>query len=299
MTAELLKLSAHGFDLAIAPLAGGGIARLDWQGRPLLRPSLAGAVAARDPLGLSSFPMTPYASRIVDGAFRWGDVSTEIPPNMAGGSQPLHGIGWRTPWSVIAQDEVSIEIELTHAGDTNWPWAFVSRQRFHLDEDHVEVRLSVTGRDARPFPSSLGPHPYFLSDGAEIQFEAAQLWEITGEALPSHLGRPAVVDRLAEGVAATSLDLDHCFEGWTGRARINWAEHGVDVGASVLVGDTPCPCTRLQLYTPPQAGFFCLEPVTARGVSFTAADPYELGVVELADQKSLTIVTTLTPFKVA
>ncbi|MCA3697225.1 MAG: hypothetical protein INF09_11185, partial [Aquidulcibacter sp.] len=76
------------------------------------------------------------------------------------------------------------------------------------------------------------------------------------------------------------------------------AEHGVEVGASVLVGDTPCPCTRLQLYTPPKAGFFCLEPVTARGVSFTAPDPYELGVVEMVDQ-SLTIITTLTPFKVS
>jgi len=297
MASDLLELSAYGFDLSIAPLAGGGIARLDWHGKPILRPAVEGAVAARDPLGLSSFPMTPYASRIVDGKFVWGDVSTHIPPNMAGGAHPLHGIGWRTPWSVVSQDESSIEIALVHDGDANWPWAFESRQRFQLFEDHVEVRLSVTSRDPRTFPSSLGPHPYFLSHGAEIQFDSAQLWEISGEALPSHLARPPVVDHLAEGVAATSLNLDHCFEGWSGRARIKWAGHGVEVGAAVLVGDTPCPCTRLQLYTPPGAGFFCLEPVTARGVSFTAPAPYELGVVELNEQ-SLTIVTTLTPFRV-
>lgn len=298
MPAELLELSAYGFDLAIAPLAGGGIARLDWDGKPLLRPAVAGAVAARDPLGLSCFPMTPYASRIVDGKFSWGDVATHIPPNMAGGAHPLHGIGWRTPWSVVAHDETSLELALVHGGDTNWPWAFESRQRFHLFQDHVEVRLSITSRDPRPFPSSLGPHPYFLSKGAEIQFDAAQLWEITGEALPSHLARPPVVDHLAEGVDATSLDLDHCFEGWNGRARIKWPEHGVEMRASVLVGDTPCACTRLQLYTPPQAGFFCLEPVTARGVSFTATDLHELGVIELVDE-TLTIITTLTPFAVS
>jgi aldose 1-epimerase len=297
MTADLLELSAHGFDLSIAPLAGGGIARLDWHGKPILRPAVAGAVAARDPLGLSSFPMTPYASRIVGGTFNWGEVSTDIPPNMAGGAHPLHGIGWRTPWSVVAEDETSIEIALIHPGDANWPWAFESRQRFNLCEGHVELTLSVTSRDSRPFPSSLGPHPYFLSGGAEIQLCAAQLWEISGEALPSHLARPPVVDQLTEGVDATSLDLDHCFEGWNGRARIKWAEHGVEVGASILVDDTALPCTRLQLYTPPGTGFFCLEPVTARGVSFTAADPYELGVVELADQ-TLTIITTLSPCSV-
>lgn len=297
MPADLFKLSAYGFDLSIAPLAGGGIAQLDWHGKPLLRPAVGGAVAARDPLGLSCFPMTPYASRIVEGKFGWGGVSTHIPPNMAGGAHPLHGIGWRTPWSVVAEDEYSIEIALIHEGDKNWPWAFESRQRFNLFEDHVELTLSVTSLDARPFPSSLGPHPYFLSEGAEIQFCATQLWEITGEALPSHLARPPVVDHLAKGALATSLDLDHCFEGWNGRARIKWAEHGVELGASVLVGDSPSACTRLQLYTPPGAGFFCLEPVTARGVSFTAKDPYALGVVELGDQ-SLSIITTLTPFQV-
>lgn len=297
MTADLIELSAYGFDLAVAPLAGGGIARLDWNEKPVLRPAVTGAVQARDPLGLSSFPMTPYASRIIDGVFSWGEVTTQIPPNMAGGAHPLHGIGWRTPWSVVSQGEASLEILLVHQGDTHWPWAFESRQRFQLFEDHVEVSLSVISRDSRPFPSSLGPHPYFLSDGAEIQFDAAELWEITGEALPSHLARPPVVDALLKGIPAISLDLDHCFEGWNGRARIKWAGHGVEVGAAVLVGDTPCPCTRLQLYTPPQAGFFCLEPVTARGVSFTATEPSELGVVEMVDQR-LTIITTLTPFAI-
>jgi hypothetical protein len=34
--ADLLELSAYGFDLCVAPLAGGGIARLDWHGKPVV-----------------------------------------------------------------------------------------------------------------------------------------------------------------------------------------------------------------------------------------------------------------------
>lgn len=295
MTGELIDLAAHGFQMAIAPSAGGGIARLDWHGRPLLRPAVEGAVAARDPLGLSSFPMTPYASRIVDGRFEWEGVVTNIPPNMIGGSHPLHGIGWRVPWEVASLGSDHIELVLHHDGDMNWPWAFETRQVFRLSTDGVEVRLSVQSKDDRPFPSSLGPHPYFLSAGAQISFVAQALWEISGEALPTQLVRTEVVERLAEGVAATDLNLDHSFEGWNGRAQIIWPEHGVDVTAQILVGDTPEPCTRLQLYTPPGSGYFCLEPVTARCVSFAEADPCRLGVVELTD-KPLTIVTRFTPF---
>jgi aldose 1-epimerase len=295
MTDTIVSLSAFGFDLDIAPEAGGGIAGLSWRGLPVLRPAREGAVAVRDPLGLSCFPMTPYASRIVDGAFTWGNVTTAIPANMTGGSHPLHGIGWRNPWRVLEHSDSHIELELRHEGDASWPWAFETRQIFRLLPNALEMTLSVESLDARPFPASLGPHPYFLSQDASIQFSAESLWETTGEALPSHTARPPVVDQLSESVKATVLDLDHCFEGWNGRAQIDWPSHGVVIEAAQFMDEKPVPCTRLQLYTPPSAGFFCLEPVTARGVAFTAPDPMALGVVELGRQR-LSITTRLTPF---
>ncbi|GIU67759.1 hypothetical protein [Candidatus Phycosocius spiralis] len=295
MTVHSISLSAHGFELEVAPEAGGGIAGLSWYGYPLLRPAIEGAVASADPLGLSCFPMTPYVSRIVDGVFTWGGVRTAIPPNMAGGSHPLHGIGWRNPWRVLAHSDSFLEIELHHFGDISWPWAFITRQLFHLLPDAFELTLSVESLDPRPFPASLGPHPYFVSDAATLQICAESLWETTGEALPSHTARPPAIDQLYRSVKVTELDLDHCFEGWNGRAQIDWPSHGLILEANLWVDETPSPCTRLQLYTPPRAGFFCLEPVTARAVAFTTSNPKELGVIELEQQK-LSIVTRIVPF---
>jgi aldose 1-epimerase len=291
---DLMSLSAFGFELDIAPRAGGGIARLDWRGLPILRPVVAGAVAARDPLGLSCFPMTPYVSRITDGVFSWGDVTTKIAPNMAGGSHPLHGIGWRKPWEIVSQSDHHVTLELTHGGDADWPWAFVTRQDFRLHENYVEHVLTVTSRDKRPFPSSLGPHPYFNARDAIISFSADALWEISGESLPTHLARPQTVDDLAAGVPANTLNLDHCFEGWNGQATITWPSHSVKLEASGTLGDQIIPCTRLQLYTPQGEPFFCLEPVSARCVAFTQTDPMVHGVVELGD-KALSITTKFTP----
>jgi aldose 1-epimerase len=295
--AELVSLSAHGFDLDIAPMAGGGIARLDWNGLPLLRPALPGAVGARDPLALSCFPMTPYVSRITDGVFTWGDVTTSIAPNMAGGAHPLHGIGWRKPWDIESQSENHITLVLKHAGDTDWPWAFTTRQEFTIFPDCFEHRLSIKSADNRPFPSSLGPHPYFNTRDAIITFAADALWEISGESLPTHQARPPVVDDLGTGVHASSLDLDHCFEGWDGVATISWPSHAVCIEAKTSLNGTDFPCTRLQLYTPKGEDFFCLEPVSARCVAFTTSNPSEHGVIDLTDQK-LAINTRLAPKEV-
>jgi aldose 1-epimerase len=293
---DVISLKHRDFVLDIAPLAGGGIARLDWRGFEILRPALAGAIEARDPLGLSCFPMTPYVSRITDGVFTWGEVTTAIAPNMSGGAHPLHGIGWRKAWRIIDQSDKHISLGLNHGGDADWPWAFSTRQDFVLHEDHMAHILSVTSKDLPTFPSSLGPHPYFKAGGAIISFEAEALWEISGESLPTHKARPAVVEALAKGARANSLDLDHCFEGWNGVARIAWPSHQVRIEASCALGNTPIPCTRLQLYTPKGEAFFCLEPVTARCVAFSEPDPALHGVVALA-QDNLSITTKFFPSK--
>lgn len=291
---DVLKLSAHDFDLEIAPLAGGGIARLDWAGLALLRPALLDAASSRDPLGLSSFPMTPYVSRITDGVFTWGDVTTQIAPNMAGGAHPLHGIGWRKPWKVLTKSREQIEIGLTHGGDDDWPWAFETRQTFMLHDGCFEHRLSVQSRDPRAFPASLGPHPYFHAKDATIKFDAEALWETSGEAIPTHRACPPVVGELRAGARANTLNLDHCFDGWNGQATVQWPKHRVLLEAACALDGQFYPCTRLQLYTPKGENFFCLEPVTARCVAFSEPDPMLHGVTELTDQ-SLSITTRLTP----
>jgi aldose 1-epimerase len=291
---DVINFEVGDFFLSIAPNASGGIARLDWRGHPILRPALEGAVNARDPLGLSSFPMTPYVSRITDGVFTWGDVTTDIAPNMVGGAHPLHGIGWRKAWKIVSQTDTSLILELVHDGDVDWPWSFVTRQHFALYGDYVEHVLEVTSTDGRPFPASLGPHPYFNATDATITFGAQALWEISGESLPTHKARPHVVDDLGAGVAASSLDLDHCFEGWNGRAKIAWSDYQVRIEAQCALDGVAYPCTRLQLYTPRGKNFFCLEPVTARCVAFTEPDPSIHGVVELGGQ-TLTITTRFYP----
>jgi aldose 1-epimerase len=295
MTCQLITLNAHGFALTVAPEAGGSVTALDWQGLPVLRRALMDGIEARDPLSASSFPMVPYAGRIVDGVLAWREVSARIPNNMHGADHPLHGNGWRNVWQAGEQSQDRLTLRYLHEGDETWPWAFEATQSFALHADHVEMMLSVTSNDPRPFPATLGPHPYFVAKDAIISFDVEALWETSGDALPVGLARPPVVDQLANGAPARDLRLDHCFEGWRGAAKVSWPTHCVEMEASVQAQGRKQDCTRIQLYTPEGADFFCLEPVTARPAGFQSSDPFALGIVELQQGETLSITTRLRP----
>lgn len=292
---ERVKLQAHDFELVLAPDAGGAIASLRWRGLPLLRDGLEPGLSAGDPLCAASFPMVPYAGRIVDGALQWGTVVAAIPKNMDGADHPLHGNGWRTSWRVSKQDDTMIQLRFDHGGDQNWPWALEATQDFVLNQDHCDVTLRVTSKDPRPFPATLGPHPYFPAKDAVVRFAVDALWETSGDALPVGLARPDVVDQLDKGVRAETLRLDHCFEGWKGAATIAWPTHSVAMIADCALNGVQQACTRIQLYTPEGQDFFCLEPVSARPAGFSDPDWAGLGIVELQENDTLSITTRLTP----
>jgi len=51
--------------------------------------------------------------------------------------------------------------------------------------------------------------------------------------------------------------MDHCFDGWDGRAELHWPETGVrlEIEAEPVFG-------HLVIYVPPGREIFCVEPVS-------------------------------------
>ncbi len=113
------------------------------------------------------------------------------------------------------------------------------------------MRLEATNRHAAPAPMGLGAHPYFPRDAAaSIAFEADGVW-LNQNALPvSHVPVPAAWDH-AEGRQAAREPLDNCFTGWRGVVRIP----ELRITADRVFGN-------LQVFTPANADFFCIEPVS-------------------------------------
>jgi aldose 1-epimerase len=265
-----VRIAAGDWVAMLDPAAGGAVASLTRRGIDVLRPTPAGA---RDPLSFGCFALVPYANRIADGVLAFDDMRHVLPRNYPGQAHPLHGVGWLSPWTIVAQDATSMTCRHDHVPDAAWPWRYTATQRFELDAHGLAIALTLDNDGDAAMPYSLGFHPYFARDGVDtLQFAADGVWRANAAMLPTELDRADTFGDWSRGAAPQRDALvDHCYTGWTGRATLARADGAVTLSAT----GTPL----LHFYLPPGADFFCLEPVTAMpdGINRRAADVLAAG----------------------
>jgi aldose 1-epimerase len=250
---ELLVLELHETRVTLDPRRGGAIRDLSWRGCDILRPTPAGA--GDDPFDTACFPMVPFVNRIAHGRFEFGGRTVQLERNWSEDPHPLHGKGWREPWSTVAESASRATLRLEGGAD-EWPWRYRCEQHFHLQPDGLSVELSVENLSAEPMPAMLGLHPYF-PDAAHAQLRARLpwVWLTDGAALPLQevLTPPAWGFEPARAIKA--VPLDHGFSGWNGIASLRWPDRTVTVTA---------PASHfLHVFAPADHDYFCVEPQTA------------------------------------
>jgi len=239
--------------LTLDPLRGGTIREFHWQGIPIFRPT--GPDAGDEPLETACFPMIPFANRIAQGRFEFGGRSVQLSRNWSGDPHPLHGYGWRAPWSVLGASASSARIRF-EGGEDEWPWRYRCEQHFQLLPDGLSIELSIRNLDVAPMPAMLGLHPYF-HDAAHARLSAVlpRVWLTDEAALPVAEAPTPLAWRFEPARIVNTLPLDHCFSGWNGIATLRWPDRTVTVRA------TDCHC--LHIYAPAGKDFFCVEPQSA------------------------------------
>lgn len=247
-----MKLEAHGWALELLPALGGTIGALRHEGRDVLRPAPEGA---RDPLETGCFPLVPYANRIAHGRFEFGGEAHQLPLNFGDHPHSLHGFGWQAEWTVDEAGADHATLAHVHDGGEGWPWGYRAEQRFTLAPGEMRVELSITNVGDAPMPAGLGLHPYFPCDAdTRLTFAAERVWLADATMLPTEPAGAALFGDWAAGapVAGTTL-IDNAYDGWDGAVRIEqrWGTVAMrGEGAGVL-----------HVYRPPDAAFFCAEPV--------------------------------------
>lgn len=203
-------------------------------------------------------------------------VEVGLAPNMAGDANPLHGQGWRAPWTVVRCDENSAQLLYEHrAGE--WPWDYEARQEIVLDDDGLSVRLFCRNLSDRRMPCGLALHPYFpCTEQTLLDTVVTDAWTVDHEVLPVEqvpaTGRYDLRQRKICG-----QNLDNGFEGWNGTARIVWPEREL-----ALTLSSP-DAQRFQVYSPATGGLFVAEPVQNANAALNAPQDEwaRLGVVLL------------------
>jgi aldose 1-epimerase len=255
----------------LAPHIGGAIAafydlaerdaRIHW-----LRPASPEALAARNPLGMASFPLLPYCNRLRDARFVFNGETVDLSRDGNAFDHALHGHAWRRPWTVVKTTASAVELSLRHEpGEEpahHWPYAYEATQRIELtDAGDLQVTLTIHNLADKPMPFGMGHHPYYpRTPSTQIHTGVRAMWHATQDLLPTALAAHESVDMLAsdEGMLANAFDLDNNFAGWSRSATIKWPDENRSV---TLTADAAF--AHMVLYAPAaHPDLLCVEPVS-------------------------------------
>lgn len=204
------------------------------------------------------FPLVPLGNRVEGNSFALDGQLYRFAPNTA---EPfyLHGDGWLARWQVAASSAMRAHLVLDQTQPAASPHVYRAEMSVTLKRAALAVALSVTNRGARVMPFGLGLHPFFpRSPATRVTAPAQAFWSEAAGHLP---GTRGPVPANADFTSAAPLPqhrLNNAYEGWRGRARIEWPETGLrlDLRADPIFA-------HLMAYAPADdASFFCLEPMT-------------------------------------
>ena len=258
----LLSLRAGRLSVDLAPQAGGSIARFALEGvGDLLRPASAAALASGTGKDTACYPLVPFSNRIANGRLAFGDETFHLEPNWPGVRHPMHGDGWAHAWDVVRQDRTAAELvylQEAGAGAAGWPFRYRARQTFALDEVSLTIGISIENLEDRPVPAGLGLHPFFVRDAdTELACRLSGVWRTDPEVLPlQRLTVPPEWD-FSRSRRVDGMGLDHCFDGWDGKATVTWPQRGLRLVLSATEA-----FRHLVIYVPDGQRYFCVEPVS-------------------------------------
>lgn len=252
---DFLVLELQESRLILDPGHGGTVRAFSWHGQDVFRPTPEGA--GDDPLDTACFAMVPYVNRVAQGRFEFGGHRIQLERNWSEDPHPLHGQGWRRPWSVVSVSATSAALRFEGGGD-EWPWRYRGEQHFHLQPAGLSIELSLENLSDHVMPAMLGLHPYF-PDPAHARMDALlpRVWLTNQEALPQQEVVTSVAWSFTPERPVRTVVLDHGFTGWNGTATLRWPTRTVSVIAT--------GCESLHVFVPGDSGkdFFCVEPQNA------------------------------------
>ncbi|KAA0691396.1 aldose 1-epimerase [Neorhizobium sp. P12A] len=244
-------LRSSDLTVRVSPI-GGAILSADYRGTPFL-------VAAGGPDGtMASFSLVPFGNRVEHNGMTVGGRDYRFAPNS---SDPLylHGDGWLAEWDIEVMSEDHLQMSFEKAADECSPYAYRAQHTIRVAENELHLALSVENLGRDPFPFGLGQHPFFpRTPGTILKASTKACWSEREGHLPDR--RQSIPNDLdfRDGALLPSQWVNNAFEGWDGKASIDWPE----LGMRLLLEADPLFNVGMIYMPTDRTDFFCFEPMS-------------------------------------
>lgn len=265
-----IVLSNKQLSLGILPEYGASLSFLRYKkgdkSLDILRPT--NKEKAKDANSSSMFLMLPFCGRIRGGSFTYWGILRKVPKNQTGISDPIHGDGWKSQWTVKSQSENSITLIMNHdKASGGYPFSYSAEVVYTLNENELEVSISVSNPAALPMPCGLGVHPFFVKEKeVQLNFKTQVVWSNESDPIFDQPYTTPTTWQFEGGKPLKNAVFDTCFGGFEEKATIIYPENGVTIDIT-----TDDLFHHVVLYAPKGKSFFCLEPTTCASNAFNLA----------------------------
>ncbi|MBG79502.1 MAG: aldose epimerase [Phycisphaerae bacterium] len=219
----------------------------------------------------------PWANRLRSDQWQFRGTEVDLAGHARvhrdGNGLPMHGLLVRWPqWDMELTDGgCRASIDWASHQDLFAAFPFEHQLQIHwkLDGEGLEVRTSVTAGQSR-VPVSFGWHPYLVLPGAvrsDLSLQLPSLMEVPLD--PGCLPVQGSVGDSIEGMQSLAdRSWDHCFSGLQDGMAVEMRSGERAIRMEFLEG-----YRWLQIYSPDEADFVCLEPMTAITAALSDQDP--------------------------
>jgi aldose 1-epimerase len=219
--------------------------------------------------GFKSCKLSPFACRIKDATYRFGETDYTIQKFLLNGSA-LHGLLYNAEYTVTEQyaDEMSAGVALKYSytgDDQGYPFQYDCIVAYHLKKDNeLTIVTEIINKDKGLIPIQDGWHPYFTLGGKvdklQLEFQSKEILVFDEALIPTGELKPYKEFDSIRKIGDTFFD--NCF-------TLNFAECQPlcvlrDQEKKLQVEIRPDKhYPYLQIYTPPHRNSIAIENLSA------------------------------------
>ena len=207
----------------------------------------------------------PFANRIKDGTYQFNGKNYILNINQKEENNALHGLVYNKTF-VVSNQEMSKEfasVTLLYQErkvSKGFPYTYTIQLKYVLTPMMIDLNIEITNTDVKPFPFTLGWHPYFLSS------------DLSKSSLLFDCNKKTVLDErnITKGISyiepmaclqIKNQSFDDCY-------LLNSNEVKFLTPKYVLKLTSSEADSFLQIYTPPHKNTIAIEPTTGVSDSF-------------------------------